>query len=199
MDTEKKVELEKRMVAGLGVLFVITLCTGPLKSVVLVHHDTPARNTPVMTASPPTHLLETGPQQDETLQGLWPTPTPPAERVADAPGPAAYTAHDLRDPLKSLLPEVPSSPPVRHEPPSATQTLTHAALPTLHLQGLLWGGPEPKAIIDDDVYGLGDTVQGATIKAIDRQGVTLEAAGMTYTLRTKEPGSGLMSQAVERR
>jgi hypothetical protein len=42
----------------------------------------------------------------------------------------------------------------------------------------VWGGTKPKAIIDDEVYGVDDTVQGARILAIDRRGVTIDHLGM---------------------
>jgi len=94
-----------------------------------------------------------------------------------------YTASALRDPLQSLLPS---------EEAVAMPTTTDATVmpmaqapqlpPVVALQGVFWGGAVPTAIINGEVYGIGDAVSGATIRAIDRRGIELEFQGATYRM-----------------
>jgi hypothetical protein len=103
--------------------------------------------------------------------------------------PAIYTAQELRDPFRNTLP-----PPVKIE-----QAITKAQAiekappppPVLHVQGLLWGGQEPKAIINGKVYGIDDTVSQARILRIDRAGVTIEHLGKAIVY---EPATGDQTQ-----
>jgi len=46
-------------------------------------------------------------------------------------------------------------------------------LPTFTVQGIFWGGKFPQAIIDGLVVKLGDTIQGAQIVDITREGITV--------------------------
>ncbi|MDP3704064.1 MAG: hypothetical protein Q8R78_06715 [Candidatus Omnitrophota bacterium] len=102
-----------------------------------------------------------------------------------APQPSAeplYTASALRDPLQSLLPQ---------ESAVMSATTATTAMPTpqppeqppvVALQGVFLGGAVPTAIINGKVYGIGDAVSGATIRAIDRRGIELEFHGATYRM-----------------
>ena len=101
-----------------------------------------------------------------------------------------YGAGNLRDPLQSLLPAEP--PPSQPEPIGfppgfmTNQGAPDVPPPSLSLQGFLWGGGVPKAIINNEVHGVGDTVQGARITAIDHQGVSVEFQAATWRLRPSE-------------
>lgn len=98
-----------------------------------------------------------------------------------------YRAHGFRDPFKSYLPKprppVAASPGVERAPDMRAAPVSPP--PDLHLEGVLWGGPEPKAIIDQEVYGLGDVVQGATITAIGPEGVRVEAQGRMLNITVR--------------
>jgi len=41
------------------------------------------------------------------------------------------------------------------------------------LMGVLWGGVKPSAIINDNVFGVGETIEGWTVKAIEESMVVL--------------------------
>ena len=122
-----------------------------------------------------------------------PTVNPPAPQPAAEP---LYTASAMRDPLQSLLPS---------EEPAAMSTTTDATAtpmpqapqppPVVALQGVFWGGVAPTAIINGQVYGIGDTVSGATIRAIDRRGIELEFQGTTY-LMTMQGTTTMLSQEL---
>jgi hypothetical protein len=115
-------------------------------------------------------------------------PVEESELLPPASGEPLYAAYDVRDPFQSLLPQTvepgpgsgawgpegaPAPPPSQGAPPSP---------PSLVIQGMLWGATEPSAIINDEVYRVGERVQGAVIRSIDRTGVSVEAGGSTWRL-----------------
>lgn len=56
------------------------------------------------------------------------------------------------------------------------------SLSFLKLQGVVWGGKFPQAIINDRVVKIGDTIEGALIVDINRDGVVLFLDGKQYKL-----------------
>lgn len=100
-----------------------------------------------------------------------------------------YTAYALPDPMQERLPQEPK--PAAVEPRSAeTGTVAvlpvPAPLPPLRIQGLVWGGARPTVIIGDEVYGVGDEVQGAAILSIGREGVTVQWDGRTHRIPVED-------------
>jgi hypothetical protein len=196
MDSTKKAELEKRMVLGLAGIFVVVLVMGPLKSLGLFrqHPATPpaaSSNSVDASKSIPTMMREHYARME---------PKPEVRAVAKPTGPrepAAYLAQELRDPMKSLLPEDPSvqRPVVRQlgvaQPPPPPPP------PTLRVQGLLWGGREPQAIIDNAVYKVNDLVKGAKILEITRDGVTIEHLGTPVFYSPTGGEHGSMSRRAQ--
>ena len=84
-----------------------------------------------------------------------------------------YKASSLRDPfkediLKKVKPETDLKSPVS-EP--------LAPLPKMDVQGLIWGGNFPQAVINNKVYQAGDIIDGAQIKEIAKDGITLNFSG----------------------
>jgi hypothetical protein len=55
-------------------------------------------------------------------------------------------------------------------------------LPELKVQGLIWGGNIPQAIINGNVVAVGDVVNEARIEAIDRSGITVFFDKRSYTI-----------------
>ncbi|MCX5707176.1 MAG: hypothetical protein NTW13_05970 [Candidatus Omnitrophica bacterium] len=83
-----------------------------------------------------------------------------------------YLAEGLRDPFKS--------PIVKDTSYKSSEV---KALPQLNIQGLIWGGTFPQAVINNKVVKIGDTVvEGARITDISKEGVTVLYNGMTYQL-----------------
>ena len=110
-----------------------------------------------------------------------PDPKEPLRESASAGHDGGYHAESLRDPMKSLLPP-PAPPPVSPQAgakPAAPVIMPPAAT----LEGMLWGGSQPRAILNGEVYQVGDFVAGAKIVSIDRNGVTVEVSGTTFELR----------------
>ncbi|MGH2349510.1 MAG: hypothetical protein ACRDFT_08605, partial [bacterium] len=99
--------------------------------------------------------------------------------------PPAYTAFDRRDPFKSYLPKPTVSTPAAG--PDAPVAMTaQSPPPEFRVEGLLWGGPQPKAIINGRLYGIHDVVSGVKIVSIGREGVTIEHLGkpVVYAIRS---------------
>lgn len=105
---------------------------------------------------------------------------------AGTPSRVQYTADSFRDPLISLLPSE-SSTASQPKPVPTSPLGIHP--PALTIQGFIWGGPRPQAVIDGDVYDVGETVGGARIVAIDQQGVTVDVQGSIFQLTATLPGA----------
>ncbi|MBI4003896.1 MAG: hypothetical protein HY353_02640, partial [Candidatus Omnitrophica bacterium] len=134
---------------------------------------TQARSQP-LTAAVAEHLkrLEA---PFQSLEVTSPTPQPAAEPL--------YTASAMRDPLQSLLPPEESAAMSRTTDATAmSMPQAPQPPPVLALQGVFWGGAVPTTIINGRVYGIGETVSGATIRAIDRRGIELEFQGVSYRM-----------------
>jgi len=145
-----------------------------------------ARSQP-LTAAVSAHLKQIE-APFQSLEVTSPAPQPAAEPL--------YAASVMRDPLQSLLPA--EGPEVMSTTTTDTTTPTPQAPqlpPVVALQGLFWGGPVPTAIINGEVYRIGDTVSGATIRAIDRRGIELEFQGVTY-LMTMQGTMTMLSQEL---
>lgn len=169
MEVGKKSQLEQRIVVALAIVFGLAALNalrgfGYFKS-----------------ASPPTVALPAKVAQKPANPNVMPEPA--AVHAAEPIAKTTYTAENLRDPFHSLFPAPPTSdlrPNGGSDAGSRAAPPAEITLPPLALQGLLWGGPAPKAIIDNEVYGVGDTVQGALIKAIQREGITIELQGHAF-------------------
>ena len=181
MDAAKKAALEKWLIFGFGGVLLIVLANGPLKYQVmgLLGRQAPAAvvaaATPAVEQPSAASLVgTTAPRQTETAQAR--------------PGPSAaapiYTASDLRDPMKSLLPEPSQAVAAQpaHTMPMAKATPAQPAVapPAVKIQGVVWGGPQPQVIINNRIYGLNDFIDKNTrIIAIERPGITIAYGGQT--------------------
>ena len=105
-------------------------------------------------------------------------PATSAPSTSAPQSPAAYTARNLRDPMQSQLPKPKTVTPVSTASAGDSAPALPPVPPPLTVQGLVWGGPTPQAIINGAVYGINDVIEGAKIVAIDRRGVTFEYAGV---------------------
>lgn len=99
------------------------------------------------------------------------------EKVADGVivRPAVeYKSGQLRDPFQSVITsdekKVTAEKKVDLMQPGVD-------LGKLKVQGIIWGGRIPQAIINDQVLTIGDTIEGAEILSIDKKGITLRSAG----------------------
>jgi len=173
MSASKKATFETYVVGALLVLFGVTLASS-LKRMGL--WGAPQRAQPAAVA---------------VIQAAPPSPQSVAA-ISSSPGETLYTAHTLRDPLISLLPKEPepAAPvPSRDMGMDDQEAWAPPRPPQVTVQGLWWGDEKPKAIINGQIYGIGDQVDGAVITAIGRQGVTVDVHGESMRLTTSPPAS----------
>ncbi len=93
-----------------------------------------------------------------------------------------YQAEGLRDPFQmpvseKAVQEEKAQAPEREIPP-----------PSLSVQGVIWGGNFPQAIINNRVVKLGDTIEGARIVSIDKNVVIIFFQGRQYNLAPSRIG-----------
>ena len=88
-----------------------------------------------------------------------------------------YKAEGLRDPLESYLKkeEVLPAQPQQEIAPSPPP-------PALTVQGIIWGGRFPQAIINNKIVKAGDTIEGVRIIDINKDGVTVFFGNRKYNL-----------------
>jgi len=75
-----------------------------------------------------------------------------------------YRADDLRDPFIGYEEK-------QEEPAQASSAPKEKPLPTLKIQGIIWGGRIPQAIINNKVVKMGDVIEGVKVVNINKDGV----------------------------
>ncbi len=117
-----------------------------------------------------------------------PAPAAPAVATTDGTsdtGPLTLPARDPFQPPEALL-------NILKPPASATGTpgpSGEPTMPSLKLQGIFWGTPPPRGIINDQIVTEGDTVSGVRIVKIESRGITVEFQGVQSVLQLPKPGA----------
>lgn len=88
--------------------------------------------------------------------------------------PIEYTAEKLRDPFQGVK--------IEKEEKASEITTPTALPPSLTIQGLVWGGSFPQAIINNKVFKVGDMIEGCRIIDINKGGVTIFFGGRQYNI-----------------
>ena len=96
-----------------------------------------------------------------------------------------YAQSQGKDPFESLLPRV-----VEEEKTEETIERTEEFLPDMVIQGILWGGDLPQAIIDGEVYRTGDKFKdiNAQIFKIEKNAVFIFYGEKVYRMKTGKGG-----------
>lgn len=131
----------------------------------------------------------------------------PEAQPAEAAGSVLPDFMSLRDPFLVQMPELSSEKIIQthvEEPlknldngpnlepvpliGKAVSTVHKAAFnpPVLQLKGIVWGGSEPQAIINDKVVHVGDKIEGVKIKSISKEGVDAVFQGRKLHVRMDE-------------
>lgn len=200
MHAAQKAKLEQRIVMGLLAVFTIAFVMGPART--LGWFRPPLRRAPsaVVEQAPSVPSIPALVQQyNDKINSQVESKPSMATSASVSAVQATYAAQTVRDPLKSLLPppaEKPNGAARAGQPALAEkpQPQKPPPPPALKVQGCLWGGSAPKAIIDGRLYGVGESIQGVKILSIDRSGVVVDHHGTTvlYTIPVvsdKAPGS----------
>jgi len=82
-----------------------------------------------------------------------------------------YNSDRYRDPLKSWLPEKIEKEALPRKPIAIG--VKGAEVPDLVIQGMVWDTDMPQAIIDGNVYKVGDRFQDGKILEINKDGVKI--------------------------
>jgi len=90
-----------------------------------------------------------------------------------------YKSEELKDPFEP--PEEEKKPEAEPEKQIMPE-VKPAPTPVLKIEGLVWGGRLPQAIINQKVVKIGDIIEGAQIVDINREGVTLTFNNSQYNL-----------------
>lgn len=195
MDAKRRVDVEKKAVMALLVVFVLTLA-GSLRHLGLFGRGNLPAPVQVKITMPapvtsPSKMLETYHERMIGADQLRGASEPGAGRAAEPSIPPRYTASSGRDPMISLLPEVKAVDRRAAGPWTNATAATPGPTqpPALRLQGVLLGGLVPQAIINNKVYRVGESINGARITAIERHSVQVEFNGVT-TRYTISGGSG---------
>lgn len=85
-----------------------------------------------------------------------------------------YKAEDLKDPFEGYIKEKGEEviPESQRDMP----------LPSLTVQGIIWGGNLPQAIINNKVVKIGDMIEGVRVTEINKSGVTVFFGYRKYNL-----------------
>lgn len=109
-----------------------------------------------------------------------------------------YTASGQRDPFESQLP-LPAPEPEPAPPPEPAAVLEAPKAPVtpppdIAVEGIVSGGHVPQAVIQKKVVHVGDTIGGARISKITKEGVEVVYEGESFLFpapsRAAKPGQG---------
>jgi len=105
-----------------------------------------------------------------------------------------YSSGDLRDPFSDLFQLAAEKEKKEKElqsfeapPEDAEVVVPMPSLDKFKVQGVIWGGRFPQAIINNKILSVGDSIEGVKIVNIEKKGITLSFAGKTVNLPT--PGN----------
>src|SRR5512135_344345 len=116
-----------------------------------------------------------------------PPPPAPPETTAVSDNETAPVPEIDRDPFVSGLPRKVIPVGVTQATPEGP---THKAFVAdqFKVTGMVWGIEKAKAIINDQIVGVGDVINEATIKRIDKEGILVEFDGQEYLLKRESGG-----------
>lgn len=172
MSASQKADTQKKVVVGLAVIFLVFM----LKNTGLIHLPSAG---PPKAAEAPVHL---GKPLSQTFSDHWNEMTQGFNLAGGAASPVSpksaliYSAQNLRDPLANLLPKPVPAPAVSEQAP-VEEVKPPEPPPQLLVKGIWWEAGRPKALINNEIYGIGESIGGARITAIARDGVTLDFHG----------------------
>lgn len=205
LDPAKRAQLEKMGVGVLAVVFLMVFLTGPAKTLGLFGGSAPA--VAPAPAAVPAEPAAFDPMPAASAPAAM-TRAPAASGTPAVPGLTGeprFAAQGVRSPFESQLPqpepEVVAVDPSAAGGPAVVAEEPPVEPPILTVQGIVWGdGAPPKAIIDRQVYDIGDTLtDGAAIHAIDAAGVIVEYHGLFWRIVSGSSiAEELDSSAVER-
>lgn len=102
-----------------------------------------------------------------------------------------WSSENGRDPFEDYISEKPRDDVVQKQDQALTQKEEVVVLPGLTVQGLIWGGNRPCAIINNKVIEQGgETAEGVEITNITRQGIEVNYKGKKFNLSSPAGSAG---------
>lgn len=95
--------------------------------------------------------------------------------------------HTFRDRLRQLT----------LEKEEIEKQAAHIRLPSIVVEGLIWGGEHPSAVINGKVLKIGDGIEGATIKDITKKGIILNYKGLELIVYVSGGASKWESKLID--
>lgn len=90
-----------------------------------------------------------------------------------------YQAQNFRDPFEAYRKDAPLPSSVSVLPAPEEKVLP---LPDLTIQGAIWGGSLPQAIINNRVLKLEEVIEPPKVVKIEKEGITVLYSGRQYNL-----------------
>jgi hypothetical protein len=94
-----------------------------------------------------------------------------------------YTSSQMgiRDPFESYI--------IRQQAQPGTQVPQYVSvsLPSMSVQGMVWGGKYGQAIINNQVVKVGESINGAELVSVSKDGIKLLYQGQTFILAPANP------------
>jgi type II secretory pathway component PulC len=97
-----------------------------------------------------------------------------------------YKAEGLKDPFQPFEKEAEVTPQPSEV---ADEVNKEIPLPSLAVQGVVWGSSLPQVIINNKVLKIGDIIEGARISSINKEGVILFYGNQQYSLSSPAAAS----------
>jgi len=94
-----------------------------------------------------------------------------------------YTGRQNKDPIDNnyLFPEEPQKPATEPSKPKVADF----PIDKFKITAVLWGSKRPQAIINDNVMGIGEDLDGGKITGIDKEGIHVSYEGKEVLLQLK--------------
>jgi hypothetical protein len=84
--------------------------------------------------------------------------------------------------IKPAVPTRPSIENIRPRPQDPKTKGAQTVRPNFRIQGLVWNTDRPQAIINDQVFNIGDTIDSWTITAIEKAGISVVSNNITFLI-----------------
>lgn len=95
-------------------------------------------------------------------------------------------SEERRSPFKNWFPVIKIETKENEEPLAFVEPEKTFDVSVYEVQGLIWATNKPKAIINNEIYNVGDRLGPAEITKIDKEGVTLIFDDKEYVVTTKQ-------------
>ncbi len=145
-------------------------------------------SAPTTAVVPKKESISGGPEG--VLKPSQPAAAPAAEKPAEEEPAVTRDPFQLPLMLREVLRQKELARTATAKPVETQTSAIPIQLPSLKLQGILWGTSKPRAIINRKVLAVGDTIENAQVVSVNKEGVVVSFGGQEYRLRLSTKGGG---------